>query len=241
MNYTRKKVALLLVLLTAALVVAVGCSSYPTKFGTLHGGHISREHAKPMEGGYYQDFDPKAVSLEVVPREQSNPVKTQHVLVATVKDAQGNPLPGRRVEWIIAEGSVGSIVEVDESGWYNTRGYKVDNKYAVSHTNSYDNTLTRGNNDPSDDVQLRKGQTWCTITSPIEGDTNLIVYAPAIFNWDNHKVFVVKHWNDAAWEWPPDATNPIGTKHEMAVKVMKASDGLPIASCQTRPAIRLRT
>ncbi|MBN2377790.1 MAG: DUF11 domain-containing protein [Sedimentisphaerales bacterium] len=215
-------------LLATTLIMVAGCSSYPTKFGILHGGHIDREHGKPMEGGYYSDFDPEAATLEVTPLEDTNPVQTQHVLIATVKDAQGNPLNGRRVEWMISEGSVGSIVEVDESGWYNTRGYKVNNKYAVSHTNYGDHVLTRGNNDPSDDVILKKGQTWVTITSPIEGDTHVIAYAPAIFNWEKHKVFAVKHWNDATWEWPPDATNPIGTTHDMQVKVMQYSDGTPL-------------
>ena len=210
------------------LLVTVGCSSYPTSFGVLHGGHVSREHAKPMEGGYYQDFDPKAVSLEVTPVDDTNPVQTQHVLIATVKDAAGNPLPTRRVEWMIAEGSVGTIVEVDESGWYNTRGHKENNKYAISHTNLGDHVLTRGNSDPADDIHLKKGQTWCTITSAVEGDTHVVVYAPAIFNWDKHKVFVMKHWRDVLCEWPGDATNPIGTKHDLMVKVMKASDGTPL-------------
>ena len=52
--------ALLVVL--AGLVVLSGCSSYPTKLGILHGGHIKREHGKPMEGGYYENFDPAAVT-----------------------------------------------------------------------------------------------------------------------------------------------------------------------------------
>lgn len=227
-----KKTNLLIILALSVLGTAliVGCSSYPTKFGILHGGHIDREHGKPMEGGFYENFDPEAVSLEVVPVEETNPVRTQHILIATVTDAAGNPLEHRRVEWMIAEGSVGSIVEVDESGWYNTRGYKVNNKYAVSHTNRGDHILTRGNTDPSDDIHLKKGQTWCTITSPIEGDTHMIVYSPAIFNWDKHKVFVTKRWNDATWEWPEDATNPIGTKHGLAVKVMRYSDKAPLAN-----------
>ncbi len=212
----------------AALALAAGCASYPVKFGLLHGGHIDREHGKPMEGGYYQDFDPDADSLEVTPVESTNPVQTQHVLIATVRDAEGNPLPCRRVEWILSEGGVGQIVEVDESGWYDTRGYKVDNTYAVTHTNQGEHVLTRGNDDPSDDIHLEKGQTWCVITSPIEGDTNVTVYAPAIFNWDKHKVFAVKHWQDAAWQWPPAATNPVGTPHEMQVKVMRASNGQPL-------------
>ncbi len=226
----KKKQALVIfgLLLATTLIMVAGCSSYPTRFGVLHGGHISREHGKPMEGGYYSDFDPQAATLEVTPLEDTNPVQTQHVLIATVKDAEGNPLTGRRVEWMIAEGSVGSIVEVDESGWYNTRGHKVDNKFAVSHTNYGDHVLTRGNNDPSDDVHLKKGQTWLTITSPIEGDTHVVAYAPAIFDWDKHKVFAVKHWNDATWEWPPNATNPIGTTHDMQVKVTQFSDGTPL-------------
>ncbi|MBN2581521.1 MAG: DUF11 domain-containing protein [Planctomycetes bacterium] len=226
MEHRRRRIGTVVLILLATVVVT-GCSSYPTKFPIIPGGEVRREHGKPMEGGYYMDFDPDAATLEVVPVEDTNPVKTQHILIATVKDADGKPLECRRVEWIISEGSVGDIVEVDESGWYRQRGYKVDNKYAVSHTNRNEHVLTRGNDDPSDDITIGKGQTWCVITSPVEGDTHMVAYAPAIFNWDKHKVFVIKHWNDAKWEFPADATNPIGTAHNLAVKVMRASDGTP--------------
>jgi len=138
------------------------------------------------------------------------------------------PFPGRRVEWMIGDGSVGTIVEVDESGCKSQRGYKVDNNYAVSHTNSNDHVLKGATNNEECGLQIKKGQTWLAITSPVEGDTNLIVYAPGIFDWNKHKVFVVKHWRDAKWEWPPAATNPVGTPHELVVRVMKASDGSPM-------------
>jgi uncharacterized repeat protein (TIGR01451 family) len=223
----RRNRLVMVVMAATAVAVLAGCSSYPTKLGVLHPGHITREHGKPMEGGYYQNFDPDAAVLEVGPAEDTNPVMTQHVLIATVKNAKGKPLDSRRVEWMIAEGGVGAIVEVDESGWYGTRGYKVDNKYAISHTNRGDHVITRGNSDPTDDIKIGKGQTWCVITSPIEGDTNVVVYAPGIFNWDKHKVFAVKHWLDAAWQFPPNATNAVGTDHAMAVKVMKNSDKTP--------------
>jgi len=97
---------------------------------------VQQTHAKPPEGGYYGNWDPFAVSLEVTPVEAVNPVRTQHVLVATVRDKDGEPLPNRRVEWILAEGSIGNIIEVDESGLRASRGYKVTEKYAVSHTNN---------------------------------------------------------------------------------------------------------
>ena len=35
-------------------------------------------------------------------RHRHHPVKTQHVLIATVRDASGNPVSGADVEWILA-------------------------------------------------------------------------------------------------------------------------------------------
>lgn len=165
-------------------------------------GDIVQTHPKPPEGGYYSNWDPWSVKLEVYPKEDRNPVKTQHVLVATVNDADGKPLPNRRIEWMLAEGGVGDIVEVDESGWRASRGYKVTNHYAVSHTNNFDHVLDLGNDDPSDDIYLTVGQTWCVITSPVVGTSYITVYAPGIYDWDNHKVFVVKHW----YEGNPEIT-----------------------------------
>lgn len=212
-----------------AVLLVSGCRNHmPHSFTWPAGGDIQYTHAKPPEGGYHSNWDPYAVSLEVTPIEDVNPVRTQHVLVATVRDAEGKPLPNRRVEWIISEGSVGDIIEVDESGWRASRGYKVTNKYAVSHTNNFEHVLDMGNDDPSDDIALEVGQTWCVITSPIEGTTHVTAYAPGIYDWSKHKVFVVKHWYDVRWEFPPPATNPTGTPHPMTTYVMKHSDGTPL-------------
>ena len=212
-----------------AVALVAGCRDhYPHSF-TLAGGDIDRVHAKPAEGGYYQNWDPFAASVEVTPVEDTNPVGTQHVLIATVKDKEGKPLPNRRVEWIIPDDAIGAIVEVDESGWRNSRGHKVTSRYAVTHTNNFNHVLTRGNEDPSDDVHLVRGQSWCTITSAVEGTTHVIVYVPAIYNWDKHKVIVQKHWYDVKVAFPPDATNPVRTRHPLRTKVTKYSDGKPLA------------
>ena len=226
-----RNVRVVVMLAAMGVVGVLGCRNHMPHAACTWpgGGDVVQSHAKPPEGGYYKNWDPWAVELEVTPLKDVNPVRTQHVLIATVTDKDGKPLPNRRVEWMIAEGSVGDIVEVDESGWRNSRGYKVDNHYAVSHTNNCDHVLDLGNDDPSDDIQLTMGQTWCVITSPIEGDTYITAYAPGIYDWANHKVFVTKHWYDVAWKFPPEATNPIGTTHEMVTAVMKHSDGSPLA------------
>lgn len=225
---TKKQLSMTFILVAAA--AAAGCRTHmPHSFTWPAGGDIQYTHAKPPEGGYYSNWDPYAVELEVYPTEEVNPVRTQHVMVATVKDKDGKTLPNRRVEWMIAEGSVGDIVEVDESGWRASRGYKVTNKYAVSHTNNFEHVLDMGNDDPSDDIQLTPGQTWAVITSPIEGTSHVTVYAPGIYDWSKHKVFVKKHWFDVAWQFPPPATNPVGTNHTFTTVVTKHSDGSPLS------------
>src|SRR5262245_51251572 len=110
-----------------------GVSQNPSYFPHLWPtGDIIPTHAKPPGPGYYANFDPHAVRLEVRPLDATNPVGTQHVLVATIYDEKGQPRRHRRVEWIV-EG-VGNILEVDESGVFPGRGYKDGPKYAVSYT-----------------------------------------------------------------------------------------------------------
>jgi len=217
-------------MLTGALVaMAGGCREHMPHSATWPAtGDAIPTHPKPPEGGYYTNWDPYAATIKVEPVEDVNPVKTQHVFVATVLDANGEPLPNRRVEWIIAEGSVGEFVEVDESGWRASRGYKLTNRFAVTHTNNFHHVLDRGTDDISDDIELYPGQTWAVVTSPIEGTTHLIAYAPGIYDWDKHKVFVKKHWFDVEWDFPPDAVNPTGTDHVMSTQVRRISDGMPL-------------
>jgi uncharacterized repeat protein (TIGR01451 family) len=210
-----------------------GLSQNPSYFPyLLPTGDIIRTHAKPLGHGYYTNFDPHAVRLEVRPLESTNPVRTQHVLIATIYDEKGVPRRDRRVEWMV-EG-VGNIVEVDESGVLPGRGYKVDNKYAVSYTDYHEHLITRGNANPNDDFVIRPGQTWCVISSAVEGDTYVTVYAPEIYNWDAHKVFVTKHWVDAQWALPPPAVNRVGTEHVVTTNLFRFTDRQPLANYRVR-------
>ena len=210
-----------------------GVNQNPNYFPYLYfNGDISQTHAKPPGHGYFANFDPHAVKIEVRPLESTDPVRTQHVMIATVYDEAGKPRRGRRVEWM-AEG-VGNIIEVDESGHFSGRGYKVDNKYAVSYTAYKEHRITRGNANPNDDFVIRPGQTWCVISSAVEGDTHMTVYAPGIANWDAHKVFVTQHWVDAQWVMPPPAINRVGTEHVLTTNVFKHTDRQPLANYRVR-------
>src|ERR1700693_4213206 len=105
----------LALMLAACIAVLPGCfggTSNPSYFPyLLPTGDIIQTHAKPIGPGYLANFDPHAVHLEVRPLESTNPVRTQHVIIATVYDEKNVPRRDRRIEWMV-EG-VGNIVEVD--------------------------------------------------------------------------------------------------------------------------------
>ena len=99
-------------LLAASLSLLSGCfgvTQNPSYFPyLLPTGDIIQTHAKPLGYGYYANFDPHAIRLEVRPLESTDPVRTQHVLIATIYDEKGVPRRARRVEWML-EGA-GNII-----------------------------------------------------------------------------------------------------------------------------------
>ena len=224
-------------LLTAlALFVLPGClggTQNPSVFPYwLPSGAIIRTHAKPPGRGNFANFDPEAVRIEVRPLVSTNPVRTQHLVIATILDEKGQPRRKRRVEWML-EGA-GNIVEVDESGYLAGRGYKVDNKYAVSYTDYLEHTITRGNDNPDDDFTIAPGQSWCIITSAVEGDTQLTVYAPEIFDHDKRTAVVTTHWVDAQWQFPAPATVRAGSQHTLTTNLYRHSDHAPLPNYRIR-------
>jgi uncharacterized repeat protein (TIGR01451 family) len=231
MGATRQVVRMLLALAALAPIGCFGVSQNPSYFPYyLPTGDIIRTHAKPPGCGYFANFDPHAVRLEVTPLESSGPTKTQFLIVAAVTDENGQPRRSRRVEWLV-EGA-GDIVEVDESGYFAGRGYKVDNHYAVSYTDYKEHTLKTAD---GREVCIGPGQSWCVLTSAVEGDTHVIVYAPEIATWERHKVFVTRHWCDAQWRFPPATTAcPAGAQPVLSTQVLRASDSAPLPNYKVR-------
>ncbi len=226
-----------LMLLAAGLACLAGCrahnpSYFPHAFAPFGENHPT--HAKPGGPAYYSNFDPHAVQLVVRPIQDAvNPVRTQHVVLATVRDEKGNPRRARRVEWMI-EG-VGHILEVDESGFLPwQRGYKTNDKHAVSYTDYYEHTFTRGTLKPDDDFVIRPGQSWCIISSAVEGDTHVTVLCPEIHDWEKRKVTTTIRWVDAFWEFPPPSTARSGTEAVLTTRVFRQTDKKPLAGYRVR-------
>jgi len=177
-------------------------------------------------------------SIKIDPVADINPVKTQHTLVATVYDQNGQPLPNQRVEWILSRGPicVGDIVDHDDKdgivGGEKVR--KLGNQYTVTYTNEAARTLDMGTPTPNDDIQMTAGQSWLTITSPVEGETHVIAFCPSIKNANNHKAFAIKYWIDAKIDWPTNAINRVGEPHTFKFKLVKASNLTPLPGYRVR-------
>ena len=199
-------------------------------WGLAPAGGIYQTHAKPAGKGYYANFDPYACRVEVRPKTNSTQVGGLQVFLATVYDQQGAARRGRRVEWML-EGP-GQIIEVDEGGIYPDRGYKVNEKYAVSYTGYLQHKFDRGNKDPKDDFVVNPGQTFCIVTCAKEGETRVTAYVPAIYDMDKNRMTVTNYWLDAQWKIPePQQARKVA---RLVTKVFKASDSQPLQGYRVR-------
>ena len=232
MTHTGRRLGLLLV--AALLGCAPGCfggTQNPSYFPyLLPTGDLIRTHAKPIGPGYYANFDPHAIELTIEPTTMTSQVGSQVVILATVRDEKNEPRRNRRVEWKVTSGN---IIEVDESGYLPGRG-GIEGNTAFSFTSHGEHRISRGNANKADDLMVRPGQTWCVVSSPVEGDTHVQVVVPGIFNWDKRMKSTIVRWVDATWEFPPRAVAKFGTEHEFVTRIARFSDREPLTKYRVR-------
>ncbi len=163
------------------------------------------------------------------------PVNSEVIMIATVVNQQGSTLPGERVEWTIAQGGVGQFVSPGKRGALDfvdlLRGLpqKVNNTYVVNSTVTFNTAVDRGTANPADDVPIRSGQAWVTISSPVEGSTFVTAFAPAVRGWDQRQQTGTIYWIDGQWTFPPPAVNPAGARLGLTTTLNRHTDGSPLA------------
>ena len=173
------------------------------------------------------------VSVTLSPHVTVAPVGSEVVLLAGVCGSDGYLRTNRRLEWSLAPGGVGHFVDVGRGGMVDlllgdfNRPRKVDNTFAIGSTSRKYLRLTRGTPTATDDVCVRSGEGWITVTSPAEGTSHVSVFAPTVYGWNSRTRSATVHWVDASWQFPPPAINPAGSTHRMTTSVMRQSDQAP--------------
>lgn len=184
-------------------------------------------------------FGPSAASPQnsqvlLHPTEIVAPVGTEVVMIAGVTEG-GFSLPNQRLEWTLAEGSVGQFVSFQQRGAFDrllnpfNTPRRVSPAFIIGVTAAEDSLETRRTPDPQDDFRNLRGQTWVTLTSLQEGESTVVVVAPWSQNPAARQQTGTVHWVDGQWVFPPPAINPLGSPHTFTTLVSRQTSGAPIA------------
>jgi hypothetical protein len=178
--------------------------------------------------------------LRITPDRILAPVGSEVVLKAGICSAQGYLIANQRVEWLLSPSGTGEFVDLGERDqvtlfrpiWDTPT--KFDNNYAITSTSFMPVCLDRGTPEPTDDVQILKGDAWITVTSAKEGASHVTAYAPSISDWNLRRAIATIYWVDAQWALPPSAVVEAGRPHVLTTTVMRRTDGAPLAGWLVR-------
>ncbi len=162
------------------------------------------------------------------------PVGGEVVLIAGICGEDGYLVSGEPIEWMLAPDSVGEIIEVGDdmkgkrrSAWSKSKKpivEKLDVDFARGRTSAEAGRITRGSLKPTDDLVLKKGQTWVSLTSPTEGLSRVTVLAPESDVWDRRRQTATIYWVDASWQFPAPQTLRVGQIADLVTQV-KCAEG----------------
>ena len=177
----------------------------------------------------------KKGKLVLTPGKMTAPVGTEVVLLAGFCANDGFFMTDQPIQWHVAPGSVGHFVDVNltATSWIHRRHSQLETDFALSRTMRHAMLLTRGTPNKRDDVTVRRGQSWITVTSPVQGTTHVTVVAPNSVDWNERRKTAVIHWIDARWQFPAPTSTRAGEPVTLVTRVTRR-DGSPIRGWRIR-------
>jgi uncharacterized repeat protein (TIGR01451 family) len=171
--------------------------------------------------------------LSITPQRVLAPVGSEVVLKANICTTDGYTLANQKVEWMLGRNGVGQFVELGGKGlvhpplipWF--RGSKVDNYLAHGYTADGPLCIDRGTPDPTDDVNINRGDAWISVTSANEGTSHVTAFTPAVENWDLRRADATIYWVDVQWTFPPPSITSSG-RETLTTVVTRHTDGTPL-------------
>lgn len=159
------------------------------------------------------------------------PVNSEVVVLAGICGSDGFFVKNQPLEWMLSNDSVGQIIEVGgmQHATFNKivppTADKKSGQYAVGRTGLKNIVLTRGTPTPDDDIELKEGQTYISLTSASPGTSYVTGYAPQAEGWDRRIASTVIHWVDGLWSIPAPASATAGTVYPLTTIVSRTVDG----------------
>jgi hypothetical protein len=144
---------------------------------------------------------------------------------------------------MLGRNGVGQFVEVSGKGLFHppllpwNKPKKVDNYLAEGFTANAPLCINRGTPDPTDDLNINRGDAWISVSSPNEGTSYVTAYMPTVDSWDTRKSAATIYWVDVQWNFPPPSIAGSGRGHTLTTTVTRQSNGTPIEGWIVRYAV----
>lgn len=172
--------------------------------------------------------------LTMTPERILAPVGSEVVLKSSICTGDGYTLADQKIEWMLGRNGVGQFVELGGKGlmhpawlpWNQPK--KVDNYYAVGYTATGPLCVTRGTEDPTDDVEINRGDAWVSVHSPVEGTSYVTSYAQQVPGWGDRRATATIYWVDVQWVFPPATVSSSGRPETLTTTVTRQTDGTPL-------------
>lgn len=173
--------------------------------------------------------------IQMTPLRVVAPVGGEVVLLAGICGEDGYLVKRQPLEWMLSPDSVGTFIEVGDdmksqlisSLRHAPKVEKLDVDFARGRTSNKETMITRGTPRTDDDIQLKEGQTWLSISSPSEGVSRVTVLAPESELWDQRRQTATIYWVDAQWEFPQPQIARSGSAINLLTRVTKAENLKP--------------
>lgn len=178
----------------------------------------------------------KAGEIQLTPLRVVAPVGGEVVFLAGVCGQDNFLVKQEPIEWMLSPDSVGQIIQVSDeapgklSGFLHPNRPKVEKlgvDFARGRTSSKAQIIDRGTPDCNDDIHLRDGETWVSLSSPTAGVSRLTVLAPDSKLWDQRRLTAVVYWLDAQWQFPGPQIAATGNSLQLSTRVTKSEGFVP--------------
>jgi uncharacterized repeat protein (TIGR01451 family) len=178
--------------------------------------------------------------LLMTPSKIIAPVGSEVVVLAGICGSDGFFVKNQPLEWMLSNDSVGQIIEVGgmQHATFNRivppTASKQSGQFAYGRTGLKNIVLTRGTPTPCDDIELKEGQTYISVSSISPGTSFITGYAPNAEGWDRRIASTVIHWVDGLWSIPAPSVATAGTVHPLTTVVSRTADAGGIAGWTVR-------